>query len=479
MTKHVQKGATRSNRVNLKKFPKRHLLIATGVAASIVTLIGLLPSGEVEAKRTEMELVIDAFEPESPREALQAVSDTEQTSEPQETEQQRLAREEADRLAAEEAALGRWQSLKVESGDNLSTLFSDMGLSARVVYEVSQTPEFGKELVKITPGQTLEFRINGEGKLTQMRYVQTRLNSIFYQLTEEGYQGEKVILEPELRTAYAEGSIKNSLFLASQRAGLTEKMTMELAGIFGWDIDFALDIREGDSFNVLYEEKYLDDEKLGNGDILAATFVNRGEVFTAIRFTDSNGDTGYYSPDGKSMKKAFLRTPVDFTRISSSFNPNRLHPIFKTKRPHRAVDYAAPTGTPIKAAGDGKIKFSGWQKGYGNVVFIQHPNNIVTIYAHQSRINKKFRKGSRVKQGQIIGYVGQTGWATGPHLHYEFRVNGVHRNPITVKLPDASPIPKKELASFKAEASKVLAMLEKESGTMLAKSEVASNEADQ
>ena len=463
MTKAVFKGATRSYSVRRNKFPKRHLLLVTGVAAGIMGLMGLMPSSQIEAKRTEITLEIDAFQPESVQETI-----LEETASNRESEEQRLAREETQRLLEQEKALGRWQSVAIQSGDNLSNLFSAMDQSARVVYEISKAPELGKKLADIRPGQTLEFRVNDQGELTQFRYVQSKLNSIFYEKVENGYSAKAVQLEPEIRTAYAEASIKNSLFLASQNAGMTDKMTMELAGLFGWDIDFALDIRAGDSFNLIYEEKFLDDEKLGNGNILAATFTNRGETFTAIRYIDSKGEAGYYTLDGKSMKKAFLRTPVDFTRISSRFNPNRLHPIFKTKRPHRAVDYAAPTGTPIKAAGDGRIKFSGWQNGYGNVVFIEHPNNVVTIYAHQSRVNKKYKKGSRVKQGDIVGYVGQTGWATGPHLHYEFRVNGVHRNPMTVKLPDASPIPKSEMARFQKETQTVLATLEQQQGTLLA-----------
>ncbi|MGI9280036.1 MAG: OapA family protein [Endozoicomonas sp.] len=475
MTKLPPRGATRKRPIGIKSFPKRHLLLVTGVAAAVMTVVGLLPSPQVEAKRSETELIIDEFQPDSPKQTLDELASEEKAA-PKETQAQRLAREEAERLAAKEAALGTWKSITIKSGDNLSTLFNDMGLSARVVYEVSKTPKLGKNLTDIRPGQVLEYRVNSEGLLTQLRYVQSKLESILYEKQESGYTGQKIILEPEFRVAYADASIKNSLFLASQNAGLSEKMTMELAGIFGWDIDFALDIRSGDSFNLIYEEKYLDNEKLGDGDILAATFVNQGETYTAIRYTDSHGDTSYYSPDGKSMKKAFLRTPVNFTRISSRFNPNRLHPVFKTKRPHRGTDYAAPTGTPIKAAGDGKIKFIGWQNGYGNVVYIQHPNNIVTVYAHQSRVNKKYRKGSRVRQGQTIGYVGQTGWATGPHLHYEFRVNGVHRNPVTVKLPDASPIPKSERARFMAFSSKTMAQLEKHSSTMLARNEEESEE---
>ncbi|WP_252176893.1 peptidoglycan DD-metalloendopeptidase family protein [Endozoicomonas sp. 4G] len=474
MTKFSPRGATRKQPGGIKSFPKRHLLLVTGVAVAVITIIGLLPSPQVEAKRSETELLIDEFQPESPKETLNELASEVKVA-PVETEAQRLAREKAERLAAEEAAeeaaLGPLKSITIESGDNLSTLFDDMGLSARVVYEVSKTPKLGKSLTDIRPGQTFEYRVNSKGVLTQLRYVQNKLESIVYERKAGSYVAKKVALEPEIRIAFAEASIKNSLFLASQNAGLSEKMTMELAGLFAWDIDFALDIRSGDSFTLMYEEKYLNNEKLGDGNILAATFVNQDEAFTALRYTDSQGDTNYYSPDGKSMKKAFLRTPVNFTRISSSFNPDRLHPIFKTKRPHNGTDYAAPTGTPIKAAGDGRIHFIGWQNGFGNVVYIQHPNNIVTVYAHQSRVNKKLKKGSSVKQGQTIGYVGQTGWATGPHLHYEFRVNGVHRNPVTVKLPDASPIPKSEKARFMAFADKIVAQLEKQSSTLLARNE--------
>ncbi|MGI9274116.1 MAG: OapA family protein [Endozoicomonas sp.] len=463
MTMPLLKGATRRKSVGLNKFPKRHLLLATCVAAGSLGLMALLPSAQVEAKRTEIVLDIDGMQPAAPREAILAATAT-----PKEAESQRLAREKAERLLAEEKALGSWHSVSIQPGDNLSTIFSNQGLSARIVYDVSRAPEHGKRLADVRPGQSLEFRINDQGELTQFRYVQSRLNSLFFEKRANGYTAKAVQLEPEIRTAYAEASIANSLFLASQGAGLTDRMTMELAGIFGWDIDFALDIRGGDSFNVIYEEKFLDGEKLGNGNILAATFTNRGNTYTTLRYTDSKGDSGYFSPDGRSMRKAFLRTPVEFTRISSRFNPNRLHPVFKTKRPHRGVDYAAPTGTPIKASGDGRIKFSGWQNGFGNVVYIEHPNNIVTIYAHQSRLNKRFKKGNRVRQGDIVGYVGQTGWATGPHLHYEFRVNGVHRNPMTVKLPDASPIPENEKARFQKETNNLLAVLDRMQGTVVA-----------
>ena len=304
--------------------------------------------------------------------------------------------------------------------------------------------------------------------LTQLRYIQSKLKSIFFNKTDNGYKADFIYSKPQTRITYAHGEIQNSLFIASQKAGLSDNLTMKLTGIFAWDIDFIQDIRSGDSFNLIYEENYLDDQKLSDGNILAATFTNRGKTYTSIRYTDSKGITGYYTPDGTSMKKAFLRTPVDFTRISSRFNPNRLHPVFKTKRPHRGVDYAASINTPIKAAGNGKIKFSGWKNGYGNVVYIQHPNNIVTVYAHQNKIRKGIKKGHKIRQGQVIGYVGQTGWATGPHLHYEFRLNGTHKNPMTVRLPNASPINKHEMALFKKQRNKVLSRLETSSLVLLA-----------
>ncbi len=476
MKKATVKGTSRVKQViSVKKFPKKHFFLICGVATVVLGFMALLPSEKVEARRSEIPLSIDAHQ--APASALDTLSSKEEMAESPSNQsidnvditQIEKAKQAADALLQKEKeTLGSWVSEVIKPGDNLSALFKKQGLSASDVYLITSTPEVGKLLSEILPGQTLEFRINSAGELTQFRYQQSKLKSFFFEKTDKGYTGKEVILEPDVRMASSYGQIDSSLFLASQKAGLSDNLTMQLAGIFGWDIDFVQDIREGDSFSVIYEEKYLDGEKLSDGNILAASFTNQGETYTAVRYTDSKGETGYYTPDGKSMKKAFLRTPVDFTRISSQFNPNRLHPIFKTKRPHRGVDYAAPTNTPIKAAGDGKVKYAGWQRGFGNIVCIEHPNNIVTAYAHQNKIGKGIKIGVSVKQGQIIGYVGQTGWATGPHLHYEFRVNGIHRNPVTVKLPDASPISKKEMARFKLARETVLAKLDKVEATMLA-----------
>ena len=256
--------------------------------------------------------------------------------------------------------------------------------------------------------------------------------------------------------------------MSGSRAGLSDNTIMQLAGIFGWDIDFALDIRNGDQFSVIYETRYLDGEKIGDGDIIAAEFTNQGKSYQAVRYTDAANDNEYYSASGRSMRKAFLRTPVKFSRISSRFTKKRWHPVLKKWRSHRGVDYAASRGTPVKATSNGKITHRGRKGGYGKAVFIQHGKTYTTVYGHLNSYAKGLRKGSKVKQGQIIGYVGSTGLATGPHLHYELRVNGVHRNPRTVALPKADPIASSERAAFEQIASVRLEQLSNNKRIMLA-----------
>jgi murein DD-endopeptidase MepM/ murein hydrolase activator NlpD len=245
-------------------------------------------------------------------------------------------------------------------------------------------------------------------------------------------------------------------------------MVMKLANLFGWDIDFVLDIREGDRFYLVYEKVYRDGTFLRDGEIIGATFVNQGEKFQAIRF-DIDGQSQYFAPDGRNMRKAFLRAPLNFSYISSNFNPKRYHPILKRVKAHNGIDYKAPKGTPVLAAGDGKVIRSAYSKYNGHHVFIQHANSIVTKYLHFT--NRTVKQGQRVKQGQVIGYVGATGLAQAPHLHYEFLLNGVHRNPRTVVLPKADPLGKTQLAEFKLEAAPVLSQLSRlESASMYATS---------
>ena len=319
---------------------------------------------------------------------------------------------------------------------------------------MTRLPEAAPHLKKLIPGDELTIE-HDEGKLVSL-YREIDLTSAL-RISREGESFVASMIERplEVRRQTAYGRIESTLFESAAEAGLPDKTVMNLAGIFAWDVDFVLDIRQGDDYYVLYEQLYQDGEYLGDGEIIAAEFNNNGRTIQAIRYVDKEGRSDYYTPDGKSIRKAFLRAPVDF-RVSSSFNPNRRHPVLKTVRPHRGTDYAAPSGTPIKAAGDGKVIFRGVKSGYGNVVILQHGGNITTLYAHMSRFEPKVRNGSRVRQGQTIGYVGKTGLVTGVHLHYEYRLNGVHRNPRTVKLPQADPIKAEYRDDFLASAEVVL-----------------------
>ena len=349
-----------------------------------------------------------------------------------------------------------WSEQSVSSGDNLSSLFQRAGLSALDVYKVSSSKQ-GKSLLNLYPGELLRFGVDPEGNLQEMHYQKSPLESFVFTADDRGYQSQHRLREPEILTSYREGIIEESLYLAGKKAELPDKIVMELANIFGWDIDFVFDIRSGDSFALLFEERYIDGRQLGAGNILAASFSNRGKTYSAVRFKDSRGNSSYYTPEGLSMRKAFLRTPLDIFRISSGFNLRRKHPIHKKIKAHRGVDYAAPRGTPVYAAGDGKVIKAGYSKANGNYVFIQHGQTYTTKYLHLNR--KKVRTGQTVRQRQVIGTVGATGYATGPHLHYEFLVNGVHRNPRTVALPKANPIPQTEKLAFSKRASMLLAQL--------------------
>lgn len=440
-----------------KRFPKAHLALAGTLTAVSVFVAALLPSQDVEATRNEVQLIkaADSSAEVAPTARVDESANVLEAA----IEQPELVEPEVASVPEQPTEPQiNWQEFKVRSGDNLTKIFKRAGLDARDVYQVSQSDK-EKLLTRIRPGQILELAINEEG-LQRLRLVKNKLQSVEFVHNGDSYDLNTVERTPEIRTHFVSGDIQNSLYLGAQRAGLSDKKIMELAQIFGWDIDFALDIRKGDQFRVLYEEKYLDGKKIGEGNILAAEFTNNGDTFAAVRYTDSSGDTNYFTPDGRSMRKAFLRSPVDFRRISSGFKPQRHHPVLGIKRPHRGTDYAAKTGTPIKASGDGKVIWRGTKGGYGRTVILQHGGNITTLYAHMSKYNSKVTSGTRVKQGQTIGYVGMSGTATGPHLHYEFRVNGVHKNPMTVKLPVAQPIPKKELARFKSQTSQLVAELQ-------------------
>lgn len=367
---------------------------------------------------------------------------------------------EVESEAEDEFAASADRTIEVRRGDSLSLIFQREGIPARDIPSLLAAEPLGKRLKNIFPGHALGFTRDDEGTLVKLTYAPGPLETLEFERQGDQFVAREVLREPDRTTAYKSGRIDHSLFVSSQRAGLPDTLTMRLAQIFQWDIDFVLDIRRGDEFHVVFEELYVDDEFIGYGEILAAEFINRGRPYRAIRYADASGRADYYTPDGKSMRKAFLRAPVEFSRISSNFNLRRIHPLFKRNIPHRGIDYAAPTGTPVLAAGDGRISTAGRSEPNGNYVIIQHGEQFTTKYLHLSKFGRGIRSGVKVRQGQIIGYVGATGWATGPHLHYEFLVHGVHQNPRTVPLPNAEPIAPGERNRFDARTGPLLAMLD-------------------
>ncbi len=442
----------------IRHFPKAHLAAASTLAASLCLGLVLFPSENAEATRqvqtyvtlknpattlpTPFADIIDSTLSQSLLVGSTDAEEPESAAAPVEQEPESPAHE-----------------FLVKSGDSLSIIFQRAGLRDRDIYELFSASPEAKELRRIRPGEKMVFTLNDDGKLEVLVYVKNQLTSLQFTRTEKGFTGKKLELDPEVRIAFRQATINSSLFVAGKNAGMSNTLVMELANIFAWDIDFAQDIRKGDHFKVMFEEKYLEDKKIGNGAILAVEFVNQGKTYQAVRYTDKEGDTNYYSPAGEAMRKAFLRMPVDFARISSHFNLNRRHPILHTIRAHKGTDYAAPRGTPIKAAGDGRVIHASAKGGYGNTVILQHGQGIQTLYAHMHNFGRGIRVGTRVKQGQIIGYVGTTGLSTGPHLHYEFHVNGVPRNPMTIDLPKTVAIENSEKTRFLAQTQPLMAQL--------------------
>ncbi len=347
-----------------------------------------------------------------------------------------------------------WLEQKVKPGDTLSLIFKRAGYNDEDVHNVISQSVDGESLERIFPGQTIGFQTNDSHELIGVRHIKSLLETVTYLHSESGFESRVETRSPEPREAWKTGVITSSLFLAGQEAGLSQNMILDLANIFGGVIDFALDPRRGDTMQLVYEELWVGGEKYSDGNIIAASFSNQGETFSAFRYTDTNGDTNYYNEDGVSMRKTFLMAPLDFTRVSSDFNMRRMHPIYKITRPHRGTDYAAPTGTPVYAAGDGRVIQAGYNGTMGNFVVIQHGDQYVTKYLHLQKRMVDTRQ--RVSQSQVIGAVGSTGAATGPHLHYEFLVSGVHHNPRTIAndLPKANVLPTKELAIFRQTTNK-------------------------
>ena len=355
-----------------------------------------------------------------------------------------------------------WRNIEVKSGDNLSAIFSTVGLSDQALFRVLNSSDEAKVLNRLYPGYQLDFMIPDGGELEQLRVLKSPLDGYLFTRNNNNYEVERILKEAQIQQAFKVGQIADSLFMAGQREQIPAVHIMEMANIFGGVIDFILDPRTGDQFSILYDEQFLDGEFIGNGQILTTQFVNQGRTFTAVRYIDEDGEVGYYSPEGESMRKAFLRSPLDVFRISSNFNPRRRHPILNTIRAHKGTDYAAPTGTPIRATSDGRVTRASRNGSFGNLVIVQHSGGFQTKYAHLSKYARGISPGVRVRQGDIVGYVGSTGGATGPHLHYEFLVNGVHQNPRTIldKLPKAESIDPSEIDRFRQQTAGLLQQFE-------------------
>lgn len=347
----------------------------------------------------------------------------------------------------------------IRRNDTLDALFRKMELSITDLAAVRSLPDVRRSLDRLRPGDVILLtHLDGELKSLTRRISDTALLSVTRE--EHGFTTTIVETPLEVRPVGMAGTIDSSLFGAVNAAGGTDRLAVDLAEVFRYDIDFVNEVQPGDSFAVTYEQRWRDGEFVRNGDILAAEFVNRGRTYRAVRYVMPDGSVEYFTPDGKNIRKAFLRFPVEFGRVSSGFNLARRHPVLNTIRAHKGVDFAAPVGTPIKAAGSGRVQFRGTMGGYGNTVVLSHSGGVTTLYAHMSRYARNLKVGDRVRQGDVIGYIGMTGLATGPHLHYEYRVNGVHRNPATVPLPKAEEIPAQLREDFMAKAAPLLAGLD-------------------
>jgi len=349
----------------------------------------------------------------------------------------------------------------VKSGDNLAKIFDRHGFHPRDLHLVVHSGPHGRRLAAIRPGHEFDFAADEQGNLQHLTYRPDRLQSLEFRRIGDRFEATETVREPDFERVYQAGRIHadQSLFTTCKDLGLSDRFAIRLAEVFQWDIDFVHDVRPGDEFHVLYDERRIDEEFIGYGDILAAEFVTRRRSYRAVRYVDADGVASYYDPEGSTMRKRFVRTPLD-ARVSSPFNLKRVHPLWQRAMPHRGIDYAAPTGTPVKATGDGKVTTRSRTGPNGNYIVIQHGERYQTKYLHLSRFAGNLKKGQRVKQGDVIGYVGATGWATGPHLHYEFLVDGVHKNPSTVGLPEAEPIADALREDFLATTTPLLTDLE-------------------
>ena len=343
-------------------------------------------------------------------------------------------------------------SERVQRGDTVAVLLQRLGIEDQAAFNFLRTDKSARSIFQLRPGRTVQAVTDADGELLSFAYLHS--SDQYLQVTRQGdtFSAQELKINPTVRLAYKSGNIRSSLFGATDEAGIPDAIANQIARIFSTDIDFHIDLRKGDRFTVIYEMLYHEGEYLRPGRVMSAEFANRGRTFAAYLFTDPEGGESYYSADGQNRAKSFLRSALAFSRVSSGFG-GRFHPLLKNWRQHTGVDFAAPRGTPIWATADGTVDHAGVKGGYGNMIEIRHSGGVTTLYGHLSGFASGVRRGTRVSQGQTIGYVGATGWATGPHLHYEFKVSGIHQDPLRVTLPKAEPLAKKYLAAFQASAA--------------------------
>ncbi len=352
-----------------------------------------------------------------------------------------------------------WHDERVLRGDTIGSLLARAGVDDDAAFRFLRTDPSARALYQLRPGRPLHFATDDDGDLVELRFLQPSGDMLTVDRQGGTFAAHAAPPSIDTRIEMRSATVTTSLFAAADEANLPDAITMELADIFGGDIDFHHDLRRGDTFSVVYEARAIDGEPAGAGRILAAEFVNRGVAYRAYQWTDAEGRSGYYGEDGRSLRKAFLRAPLAFSRITSGFTPARFHPILHKWKSHQGTDFGAPMGTPVHVTAGGVVAVAGQETGYGNVVIVHHGKTYSTVYAHLSRFAPALKPGARVNQGDVIGFVGMTGWATGPHLHYEFRVDNVPRNPVTVALPSAEPIADGERATFLAKVKARVAEL--------------------
>ncbi len=433
---------TQNNTIGGRKLQLRGLIVATsipllGVAAAFGIAPQTLPSNVSAVEMTE-----DV--------ALPSISAT-----------------ESNRFPAHDRSLRQFD--QVQRDDTLSTLLKRINIrNPEAIAFLRTAAEAQAFATQLRPGRTLLSKTTETGELLELQFQLDANRALLIKKMPLGYTAEEIPLDLENRIVVKSAEIRSSLFAATDEAGIPDQIALKVANIFSSDIDFNADLRRGDRFTVIYEASYSNGELIKTGRVLSTEFTNNGKTLDAVLYQITEGKDSYYTPEGKSLQKAFLRSPLEFSRISSGFSLARFHPVLNKWRAHKGVDYAAPIGTRVRAVSDANVTFVGTQSGYGNVVMLQHTNGVSTVYGHLSRFATSLHKGQKVLQGDDIGYVGMTGLATGPHLHYEFRINGEHRDPLTVALPSATPLPSNQLAAFTAYSKPLLEQLTLLRGSNLA-----------